>query len=68
MRCMLAMLLAVAIGIATVVPPTMAQTVDADGNYVNQSGNRVLPRGNVDNPVCYVDGVTYVAASLSSCK
>ena len=68
MRYMLAMLLAVGIGIATVVPPTLAQTVDKDGHHVNQYGNRVVPQGNVDNPVCYVDGVAYLAASISSCK
>ncbi len=68
MRYMLAMLLAVGIGIATVVPPVLAQTVDEDGNYINHYGNRVIPQGNVDNPVCYVDGVAYPAASISSCK
>jgi len=68
MRYMLAMLLAIGIGIAAVVPPALAQSVDEDGNVVNQYGNRVAPRGNVDNPVCYVDGVAYLAASISSCK
>ena len=68
MRYLLAMLLVVGIGIATVVPPTLAQSVDEDGNYINQYGNRVAPQGNVDNPVCYVDGVAYPAASISSCK
>ena len=68
MRYMLAMLLAVGIGFATVVPPALAQSVDEDGNYVTQSGNRVVPQGHADDPVCYVDGVAYVAASVSSCK
>ncbi len=67
MRYMLAMLLAVGIGIATVVPPTSAQTVDKDGNYINQYGNRVVPQGNIDHPVCYVDGVAYPAASRFRC-
>lgn len=37
MRYMLAMLLAVGIGIATLVPPALAYSVGNDGNYVNQS-------------------------------
>ncbi len=68
MRYMLAMLLAVGIGIATVVPPALAQTVDEDGNYVTQSGNRVVPQGHVDASVCYVDGVAYPAASPFRCS
>ena len=68
MRYMLAMLLAVGIGIATPVPPALALSVDEDGDVVNQYGNTVVPQGNTDYPVCYVDGVAYVAASVSSCK
>jgi hypothetical protein len=67
MRYMLAILLAVGIGVATAVPPALALTVDEDGNYINQYGNRVTPRGNNYNPVCYVDGVAYLATSIISC-
>lgn len=59
MRYILAMLLAVGIGIAALVPPALAYSVDQDGHYINQFGNRVAPQvhGNFTNDICYVDGV-----------
>ena len=52
MRYMLAMILAVGMGVTTVVPAALAQNV-------NQYGNEVVPLGPGGNggTICYVDGV-----------
>ena len=52
MRYMLAVILAVGMGVTTVVPAALAQNV-------NQYGNEVVPLGPGGNggTICYVDGV-----------
>jgi hypothetical protein len=53
MRYVLAMLLAVGMGVAIVVPAALAQNV-------NRYGNEVVPHtpGGNGGTICYVDGVT----------